>query len=315
MSPTVGILSSTESTNVYVAAFQARLAALGWIDKDNLVVSARWANGVLTNLPSLAMSLLSDNPDVIMAGSTPAIRAALDAVAALNRPIPIVMGITGDPRVAGDVLNINQPKGNVTGMWDHNNLQNQNQMEILHDVVGGNNLKVGLLFNRDNRGKRPEVRALENVKIRRVTINVKRYGVSSDMATVATEIHDAYTDAKGPATRQAMIVLGDPILGHSTVAPVIRTEGLTLKTMYGASEAAENGGLMSYGPSHKKVMERAADYVDMILRGADPGELPIAQPMDSHMELVVNTTTYAAIGGQTWLTAQFEQDWHPRKVT
>ncbi|HZS03057.1 MAG TPA: ABC transporter substrate-binding protein [Chloroflexota bacterium] len=318
MALTVGILSSTTAANPYVQAFRDRLTALGWADGANVDVVAKHADGNLALLDGLANDLLRENPNVIMAGSTPAIRAIRRAMGNSTPQIPIVMGITGDPRVAADILNVNRPQGNVTGMWDHVDLQQENQLAILHDVIGGNALRVGVLINNDNPGKRAEFRSLRAVKLRGVNLNFKRYNLTADLATIGQQITDAFNDAKNAAAgnRQAMIVLGDPVLGLPAVAQVIRAQAAAappMITMYGASEAAEGGGLMSYGPSHRKVMERAADYVDMILRGASPGDLPLAQPMPAQLELVVKLSTYNAMG-LNFLTPQFIANWQPRQV-
>jgi putative tryptophan/tyrosine transport system substrate-binding protein len=318
--PLVGILSATEETNAFVMAFLNRMEELGW-DEDatppTVHYEKRWAGGDFRKLVDAAQDLADAQVDVIFAGSTPAIRAARKATS----KIPIVMGVTGHPRLAGGIVNPNKPGGNVTGMSDHYEPQSERQVKWLIDAVGGGGpYRFAVLFNPENPGKEPDKRAIKRAAkkltgnalpgnsgyVEIIELPIKQG--NNDTAT-KNNIWDAFrlTVRLATAPCQGVLILGDPVLGLPGVRHLIRNltyndNGLdpkinaddtagpgasnAIKAMYGATESVESGGLMSYGPSHKQVMRQAAEYVDWILRGSEPSVLPVG--VASGMEYVLS---------------------------
>jgi putative tryptophan/tyrosine transport system substrate-binding protein len=208
------------------------------------------------------------------------------------------------------------PQENVTGVWDHIPIQQETQLQILQDIVGGARLNVGVLFNGDNPGKQLDLTTLQQTRLSGATLDVREYPVAQDLATVESRVADAFARAKGPDGRDAMIVFGDPLLGLPKVAQRIRDAGAAqqLRTMFGASEAAEHGGLMAYGPSHRAVMQRAADFVDRILHGTPIRDLPVVQPGAAELEFVVNKAMEAKPGLGFLNKPGFQSKWNPRIV-
>jgi len=304
MEPTrhVGLLSFSTETNAYQQALMLELNRLGWVDGNTMTLHPYYAEGDRGKLAENVQSLLAEpeEMEVIIAGSTPAARALQTALAAARKDIPMVVGITGDPNLSPGTSGSNpSTASNITGMFDHIAAQQEGQFKILHDIIGGDELRIGVMYDYNNPGKKFDIDQIHTITLSGVAIDVKEYWVTRDHTTAGEEIAGLLAQAKDDQ-RDAVILLGDALTGLPDIALGIRTvaEGLQLRMMYGAPEAAEGGGLMAYGPKHRKVMGEAAAFVDRILRGVDqPHELPpMATPDVPDLEFVVNTDTHTKHG-------------------
>jgi putative ABC transport system substrate-binding protein len=286
--PVLGYLSATSRESPYVRAFLERLRELDYEDGRNIRIEFRFASARFGELDEYALDLVKCEVDVILAGSTPAIRAAQQA----TTRIPIVMGVTGNPVGAGFVKSMARPGGNITGMADHVPHQNREQLDLLREMLPGLR-RVGVLHNGGNPGKQLELDHTREAG-RYLSLDVGLLDVRSGEDLGSTFARAA--PAQGEERLDAVIVLGDPLLGvHGAQIRALAVQH-RIPLMYGASEAADMGGLIAYGPNHGDVFRRAADYVDWILQGVEPSTLPVGTP--TRLELAVNLETAAQIGCQ-----------------
>ena len=283
--PRVGFvgLSSPSSPNA-AAAFWIRLKELGYVEGQNLVIEARWAEGDYERLPALIGDLVGRKVDVIV---TTATRATLVAKAATTT-IPIVAVGVGDPVGNGLVPNLARPGGNLTGLslgWGEG--MAGKWLELLKETVP--RLKVvAAIANPDNLVVRDQVRQVQAIAASRGprirVIEVRDPG----------KLERAFEEAKQHA--QAVLVLPDPIIASMATRDTLTALAAKhrLPAFYAFREFVDAGGLMSYGPNLRGMYRRAAEYVDKILKGVLPGDLPVEQP--TQFELVVNLRTARALG-------------------
>ena len=266
----------------WLDAFRQGLRELGWVEGQNIAIEYRSAEGRYGRLPDLAAELVRLKVDVIVTSAVPAIQAAKEA----TRTIPIVMAVVVDPVAAGFVPNLGRPEGNITGLSAMAPELVGKQLEMLKEVVPKVS-RVALLWNPANAGNAPQLREAQ-VAARALALRLQPLeardskGIDSAFAAMI----------RGRAG--AAIVLVDVVLNdHRT-----RIAGLAAKrrlpTVFGQREYAEAGGLMAYGPNIADMFRRAATYVDKILKGARPADLPVEQPM--RFELVINMKTAKALG-------------------
>jgi putative ABC transport system substrate-binding protein len=262
---------------------RAGLRDLGYVEGKNIVIESRRADGKYERLPILAAELLQFKPDVIVAASTPAIQAAQRATAS----IPIVMLLTGDPVSAGFVSSLPRPGGNITGLANLNVDVSSKYLELLHVAVP-KLMRVAVLLNPGNAIHKTVF--LRNVQAAAQTSGANVLPLE---AGTVTQIETAFV-AITRERANAVIVLPDGLFlaqAHQIAELAARNR---LPTMFAYREFVEAGGLMSYGQNNVEHFRRAATYVDKILKGAKPGELPVEQP--TKIELVVNLRTAKAIG-------------------
>jgi ABC-type uncharacterized transport system substrate-binding protein len=280
--PTIGYLGAATlpSESQRMAAFVQRLRDLGWIEGRTVVIDYRWAEGRSERMAEIAAEFVRLKLDVILATATEPALAAKKATAL----IPIVFPISTDPVGTGVVASLARPGGNVTGLSTLGAGLAAKRLEILRDVfprldrlaimanVGGPTVLEMHEFQEAARTLRLEVIPLE---IRRTE-----------------DIAPALESLKGRV--DALYVVGDPLANVNRVR--INTFALVarLPTIYVQREYVEAGGLMSYGPNFPNMFRRAADYVDKILRGAKPADLPVEQP--TKFDLVINLVTARALG-------------------
>ena len=274
--------TSASASASRVEALRAGLRDLGYVEGKNIVIEFRWAEGKYERLPGLAAELVQLKVDVIVAATTPDIQAARQA----TTTIPIVMGTTPDPVGAGFVASLSRPGGNVTGLSSLNVDVSSKYLELLRVAVPKLS-RVAVLVN-PGQPQHPDI--LKNIQASAKTTGVN---LSPLQASTASQIEAAF----GAMTREragALIVLADPFFNTQRR----RIEELAAKnrlpTMFGTWEGAEAGGLMSYGENPAEPFRRAATYIDKILKGAKPADLPVEQP--TQIELVINLKTARAIG-------------------
>ena len=264
------------------AAFRERLRDLGYVEGRNVAFEPRYARGNFDRLPALAEDLVRVKVTAIVTSGRVATQAAMRATGT----IPIVTATGDDPVNAGLVASLGRPGGNVTGVTSLRTGLIGKRFEVLAEVIPKLS-RLAVLWNMNNPTAPPALRELE-AAAQPAKVRVQRVGVAT-----GEEIAAAFS-AMTRERAQAAFVISDPML----YAERRRLAELALKhrlpSIHSAPDYVEAGGLFSYGPSYADLFRRAAVYVDKILRGAKPGELPIEQP--TQISLVVNLKTARALG-------------------
>jgi putative ABC transport system substrate-binding protein len=265
----------------WARAFREELARLGWTEGRTIAVDVRWGEGRIERYTEIAAEFVRLKVDVIVASSTPAAAAAMQATST----IPIVFTSTGDPVGTGLVASLARPGGNATGLSNQNVDIAGKGVALLRELFPG--LRgLGILVNADN--------VVAMLNMHEVQAAARTFGL--EVATLeirrAEDIAPAFEALKGPAL--GLYVVPDPLMNSNAVR--INTLALSahLPTIYGFREYVETGGLISYGPDNSDQFRGAAHYVDKILRGAKPSDLPVEQP--TRFYLVINLTTAKALG-------------------
>lgn len=274
----VGYLTvpSRETAQDAANAFQGGLRALGWVEGQNVVVEHRFADGNLDRLPDLAAELVRLRVDVIAAGATPAVIAAKNA----TRTIPIVMFLPANPVDSGLVVSLARPGGNITGLASSAGPEIYGkQLQLLKDAFP----RISRVAIPVNRATSP----FHALGLRETDIAARALGLQRQVMEVPDprEFDNAFAALK-TARADAILVPGDPIFFQHRARLADLAAKSRLPAMWGLREYAEAGGLMAYSPNIVDLARRAAIYVDKILRGAKPADLPVEQP--TKFELVVN---------------------------
>lgn len=282
--PRVGYLFSftpVEGRHLWEACRQG-LRELGYVEGRNIVLEPRWADGRHERLPELAADLVRLKVDVIVSAATPASRVAKAATSS----IPIVIVGVGEPVKAGLIASLARPGGNVTGLSLLTSELSGKRLELLGQVVR-NMVRVGILMNPDN----PVTAVfLEETRVAAQKLAVQLQPLEARNPREIEHVFDA-----APGERAAgLIVFDDPVLWSHRKQIVVLAAKRRLPAMYGYREFVDDGGLMSYGPDRVDHYRRTASYVNKILRGAEPADLPVEQP--TKFELVINTKTAKALG-------------------
>jgi putative ABC transport system substrate-binding protein len=281
--PTIGYLGSgTPATqSAWVAAFVQRLPELGWIEGRTVAVEYRWAEGRDERYAKIAAELVRLKVDVIVTSGTPAVMALKQATSV----IPIVFAQAGDPVANNLVTSLARPGGNITGLSNQTRELAGKRLELLREVVPGLH-QLAILVNVGNPSAVLEMGEAEAA--------ARTLGL--DVAVVeirrAEDIGPAFDALKGRA--DALYVCADALVVSNRMR--INTFALSarLPTVHFSRDLVEGGGLMSYGTNVPDLFRRAAEYVDKILRGVKPAEIPVEQP--TKFDLVVNLTTAKALG-------------------
>jgi putative tryptophan/tyrosine transport system substrate-binding protein len=281
--PTIGYLGATapSAESQRVAAFVRGLRELGWIDGRNVAVEYRYAEGRNERFVETAAELVRLKVDVIVTSGTLPVVALKQATSV----IPIVFAVAGDPLGSKLIASLARPGGNVTGLsLQKTDLANK-RLELLREVVPS----FRRLAIMANVGNPPSV-----LEMREVEATARKLGneVTTFEIRGAEDIAPAFDALKGRA--DVLYVCGDPLVDTNRVRIITLALVLRLPTMSDFPEFVETGGLMSYGPNFPELFRRAAGYVDKILRGAKPGDIPVEQPIK--FDLVINVITAKALG-------------------
>jgi putative ABC transport system substrate-binding protein len=280
--PTIGFLGSgTPSTwNPWVAAFVQRLRELGWIDGRTIVVEYRWAEGRSERFQEVMAEFVRLNVDVIVTGGI-----AVPAAKRATSVIPIVFTLAPDPVGSGLVASLAQPGGNITGLSNQSSDLCGKRLELLRQVLPGLR-RLGIIGNSDN----PQV-ALE---IREAQAAARKVGLDVTTSKIGQpdDIAPAIEALKSHA--EALYVASDGLTITNRVRINTFALAARLPTVHANREYIETGGLISYGANYPDLFRRAGNYVDKILRGAKPTDLPVEQP--TKFDLVINLTTAKALG-------------------
>ena len=282
--PRLGFLSifSPSDIPLWREAFRQGLQDLGYTEGHNIVIEYRYAKGRPELLPGLATELVGLKMDIIAAETTPASLAAKQA----TTKIPIVMTIVADPMKSGLVFSLARPGGNITGLSLQLPDVTAKRVQLLREVVPQVS-RVTILWNSSGVINTPQFEAAE-AAARVLGIQLDFLGVQA-----ADDFPRAFQAAARRGTG-ALLVLDDFLFTRHMRQIAALTAKTRLPAMYGTTGFAEAGGLVSYGPNYAEISRRAATYVDKILKGAQPGELPIEQP--TTLELVINVKTAKAFG-------------------
>jgi putative ABC transport system substrate-binding protein len=281
--PTIGFLGAATALagSQWAAAFVQRLRELGWIENRTVAIEYRWGEGRDERFAEIAVEFIRLKVDVIVTNGTLSSIAAKKA----TKVIPIVITGAGDLVGTGLVASLARPGGNVTGLSMQTLDLAGKRIEMLFEILPGLRT-VAILANIGNPIPMLEMKeahaAARTIGLDVVTSEIRR----------AEDIAPVFEALKGRA--DALYVCADPLLNTNRIRINILAVGARLPTMHGFREYVEAGGLISYGPSFPDLHRRAADFVDKILRGVKPGDIPVEQP--TKFDLVINLTTAQALG-------------------
>ncbi len=284
--PRIGVLlpgnPATAARNPRMQAFYQALRDFGWIEGQNVVFERRYAEGQYGRLSALATELTRLHVDIIVTASTPPAVAAKSATTS----IPIVILDPGDPVATGLVTSLARPGGNVTGVASIAPDLAAKRLQLLKEAAPKVS-RVAVLFNA---AIPPAEVALRELQAAAQTLGVH-------IGPVGVEGPSGLEDAFGAIAKEraaALVVFPDPLTFTNQDRIVAFAAKGRLAAMFGAREFVDAGGLMSYGPNYPGMFRRGAYYVDRILKGTRPFDLPVEQP--TRFELVVNLRTAKALG-------------------
>ena len=284
--PRVGYLNPGSSSDPVrqrrLEALRQGLRELGYVEGQNIALEPRWAEGKYDRYPALAADLVRSKVDVIVAWSGQATKAAQEA----TRTIPIVMSLVNDPVGSGLVASLARPGGNVTGTTITAPDVVGKRLELLKEVVPKLS-RVAVLQHPDNPASASMVREAE-AAARALGVRLQILGVRNP-----AEIDSAFA-AMTRERAGALLPLSDALFDNQQRQMLELTAKRRLPAIMGTRQYAEAGGLMAYGADFLAVERRAAMYVDKILKGAKPADLPVEQP--TKFELVINLKTAKALG-------------------
>ena len=278
--PNVGVLNYAAADDALVNEFRSALGELGHVEGQSLTITYRWADGRFERLPNLAAELVASNVDVIIA-----LGPATWAAKAVTNSIPIVIAFSGDPVGNGVVSNLARPGGNITGFSYMSTDLAAKRVELLSKTFPKNR-RIGVLYNPAEPATALEMRETEAAAR---TVGVTLHSLA---AQNPNQLNARFEEAVR-AQADALIVFthGFAVLNRSRIVELAAQHGLP--TMYGWREFVDEGGLMSYGPNVPVMVRKAASYVDRIVKGEKPGDLPIEQP--ARLELILNLKTAKAL--------------------
>jgi putative ABC transport system substrate-binding protein len=280
---TIGFLgpNTRSGASDWVAALAQRLRELGWMEGRSVTIEYRWAEGREERLAEIADEFVRLKVDVIVTSGTPAVMASKQATSV----IPIVFATAGDPVGSGLVASLARPGGNVTGLATLVADLAGKRLELLREIVPDLG-RLAIMGNASNPFTVLELNEVQaaagTLGLEVVTLEIRR----------AQDIAPAFEALKGRV--DALYVCTDALANTNRIRISTSALGVRLPTMHGSRDYVESGGLMSYGPNYPDLFRRSADYVDKILHGAKPGDIPVEQP--TKYELVLNLTTAKALG-------------------
>ncbi|HLX16741.1 MAG TPA: ABC transporter substrate-binding protein [Bradyrhizobium sp.] len=280
--PTIGFLGSASPLpwKNYVAAFEQRLHELGWLEGKTVAIEYRWAEGRSERFVEISAEFVRLKVDVIVTGGSAAL-----AVKQATSEIPIVFVLGADPLGSGLVKSLSRPGGNVTGLSVQANDIVGKRLELLREVLPGLH-RLAIIANPANPQAASELDEVQTearaIGFEPIRLEIRR----------AEDFAPALEVLKGRA--DALYTCGDALTRANAARISTLALAARLPTIFYAKEYLESGGLMSYGPSTPDQFRRSADFVDKILRGTKPGDIPVEQP--TKLELAFNLKTAKALG-------------------
>jgi ABC-type uncharacterized transport system substrate-binding protein len=284
--PRIGYLSalSPSAESSRLDGFRQALRDLGYAEEKNVVIESRFADGKLDRLPDFATELVRLKVDVIVTGGSPGTHAAQQA----TRTIPLVMTVIGDP-VPRFVTSLAKPGGNITGLTQISRELSGKRLELLKETFP----KISRVAVFDDAALTPQVKS---GPLQETRMAAEAFGVKLQFLEVGgpnPDLEDAFRTARSKRAGALIILPGPSLLVHRKRVAELAANS-RLPAIYPTSEFVEAGGLMSYGVDLVDLCRRAATYVDKILKGAKPADLPVEQP--TKFELVINLKTAKQIG-------------------
>ena len=279
--PTIGFLGADASAfSPWTAAFVARLGELGWIEGKTIAIEYRWSQGRSERYADIAAEFVRLKVDAIVT-----VGSAVPIVRQATAVIPIVFAVGIDPVGSGLVASLARPGGNVTGLSIQANELANKRLEFARELIPQLH-RLAIIFNVGN--AQPVLEMGETQAAARML----GLEVAPLVIQRAEDIAPAFQGLKTRA--DALYVAVDQLIVANLTSILASALGAQLPTIFSTRDFVKAGALMSYGPSYTERFRRAADYVDKILRGAKPGDLPVEQP--TKFELVINLTTTKALG-------------------
>jgi putative ABC transport system substrate-binding protein len=275
--------SSPALESELTSAFRQGLRDLGYVEGQNLVIEYRWAGGHYDRYAALVAEIARLRVDVIVTEGTPAALAAKEGAGA----IPVVMAVIGDPIALGVVSSLAHPGGNITGLSSMSLEVDGKRLELLKELVPGVS-RVGVLWNPANLNNTTRITAM------RAAAKTLRLTLEPLVDAADSERLEKAFGAIVAARCEALLNLSDRVVVANRTQIVAFTAKRRIPALYANREFVEAGGLASYAADYPAIFRRAAIYVDKILRGAKPGDLPVEQP--TKFELVINLKTAKALG-------------------
>jgi putative tryptophan/tyrosine transport system substrate-binding protein len=279
----IGWADSDPATQSLVAAFRDTLAKLGWTEGRNLRTELRWGNGDAARIEAFAKELVNLGPDVILGQTTP----VTGALARETRTIPIVFVQVSDPIGSGFAASLARPAGNITGFTTDNSAQGGKWVELLKEIAP-HTTRMALLFN-------PETAAPSRFFMPSVEAAASSFAVQASVAPVRTkeEIEDVIA-AQAINPGGGIIVTPDPFNVANRDLIIAQAARCRVPAIYFNRSFADSGGLIVYGDVFAEQFRRAAEYIDRVLKGAKPADLPVQAP--TRFELIINLRTAKALG-------------------
>jgi putative ABC transport system substrate-binding protein len=282
----IGVLSGLDENDplakTFVSAFIQALAGLGWTDRRNVRLDLHWGGGDTNRIRAFAQELVGLRPDIILAGTTP----ATVALQRETRTIPIVFAGVSDPVASGIVPGLNQPGGNITGFALFEATLGGKWLELLSEIAPGLK-RAAIMFNPDTVPASAYMPSFETA--------ARSFKVAPIIAPVRSDVEIETTImALGREPGGGIVVMPDTFMAAHRAPIIAAAARNNVPAVYPNSIQARDGGLLSYGVDIVDTFRRAATYVDRILRGAKPAELPVQMP--TKFEIVVNLKTAKALG-------------------
>jgi putative ABC transport system substrate-binding protein len=283
----IGVLMAGDEndpvTKANLSAFTQAITGLGWTEGRNVRMDLRWGGGDINRIRALAKELVGLQPDIILTGGT----SVTVAVQPETRTIPIVFSVNADPIATGIVARLDRPSGNVTGFATYEPTMGGKWLELLSEIAPGLK-RAAIMFNPYTPSASTYIPSFETAA-RSLKVVPITAPVHSD-----AEIETAITALGGEPGGGGLVVTADAFVTAHRVPIVLAAARNTVPAVSVASDFVRDGGLLSYGPDPADTFRRAATYVDRILRGAKPGDLPVQFP--TKFEMVVNLKTAKALG-------------------
>jgi putative ABC transport system substrate-binding protein len=282
--PRIGFLlaSSASANSARVEAFRQGLRELGYVEGKNIVIESRYAEGKIDRLPALVADLVRLKVDVILSAGPAVTRPASEA----TKTIPIVMAQDGDPVANGFVASLARPGGNITGLSTLAPELSGKQLELLKEIVPKLS-HVAVLGTSTRPGN---AQALKEIELAAGALKVQLQYLD----VLATKDIETAFRAASKGRADAVLMLGNPVATSQRTQITDLAVKNRLPVIYDRPEFVEDGGLMTYSVSQNDLFRRAATYVDKILKGAKPSDLPVEQPIK--FELVINLKAAKQIG-------------------
>ncbi len=279
--PTIGFLGADASAFApWTAAFVAHLSELGWIEGRTISIEYRWSEGRPERYAEIAAEFVRLKVDVIVT-----VGSAVPIVKQATSTIPIVFAVGIDPVGSGLVTSLAKPGGNVTGLSIQANELAGKRLELLREVMPQLR-RLAIMFNADNTQPVLEMGETQ-AEARRLGLEVVIRAIRR-----SEDVAPAFQDLKSQA--DAVYVTVDQLIVANRTRIIAAALGERLPTIFSTRDFVKTGGLMSYGPNYSDLFRHSADFVDKILRGTRPSDIPVEQP--TKFELVINLTTAKALG-------------------